>query len=150
MTFIHTTHVGSLPFASFDQGLAVGDAAHLKEDAAAVVRRQRDLGIDIVNEGEYTKGGDWLRYMQNRFGGFADIAATGEKPLIEQGRDREAFSDFYRYASERGTLFFAPGEQMQKIAHHHRRLFAHRGGGLGVGGRGGVAQAEHVLVLHVL
>ena len=52
--------------------------------------------------------------MQDRFGGFADIAATGEKPLIEQGRDREAFSEFYKYASERGTLFFAPGEQMQK------------------------------------
>ena len=68
-TRILTTHVGSLPFPSFDHGLAVGDASHLKEDAAAVVRRQRDLGIDILNEGEYTKGGDWLRYMQNRFGG---------------------------------------------------------------------------------
>ena len=113
-TRILTTHVGSLPFLSLDHGLAVGDASHLKEDAAAVVRRQRDLGIDIVNEGEYTKGGDWLRYMQNRFGGFADIEATGEKPLIEQGKDREAFSEFYKYASERGTLFFAPGEQMQK------------------------------------
>ena len=109
-TRILTTHVGSLPFPSLDQGLAVGDASKLKEDAAGVVQRQRDLGIDVVNEGEYTKGGDWLRYMQDRFGGFADIAATGEKPLIEQGRDREAFSEFYKYASERGTLFFAPGE----------------------------------------
>ena len=36
-TKILTTHVGSLPFASFDQGLAVGDAAHLKEDVAAKV-----------------------------------------------------------------------------------------------------------------
>ena len=113
-TRILTTPVGSLPFPSLDNGLAIGDASRLKEDAAAVVQRQRDLGIDIVNEGEYTKGGDWLRYMQDRFGGFTDIAATGEKPLIEQGRDRETFSEFYKYASERGTLFFAPGEQMQK------------------------------------
>jgi 5-methyltetrahydropteroyltriglutamate--homocysteine methyltransferase len=113
-TRILTTHVGSLPFPSLDAGLAIGDSSRLKEDAAGVVRRQRALGVDIINEGEYTKGGDWLRYMQTRFGGFADIEATGEKPLIEQGKDREAFADFYKYASDRGTLFFAPGEQMQK------------------------------------
>ena len=113
-TRILTTHVGSLPFPSLDAGLAIGDSSRLKEDAAGVVRRQRALGVDIINEGEYTKGGDWLRYMQTRFGGFADIEATGEKPLIEQGKDRDAFADFYKYASDRGTLFFAPGEQMQK------------------------------------
>ncbi len=113
-TRILTTHVGSLPFPTLDAGLANGDSSRLREDAAGVVRRQRALGVDIINEGEYTKGGDWLRYMQNRFSGFADIEATGEKPLIEQGKDREAFADFYQYASERGTLFFAPGEQMQK------------------------------------
>ena len=111
---IQTTHVGSLPFPSFDSGLALGDDTHLREDAAGVVKRQRDLGIDIVNEGEYTKGGDWLRYMQDRFDGFADIETPAEKPLIEQGRDREEFSEFYKHASERGTLFFAPGQQMQK------------------------------------
>ena len=36
------------------------------------------------------------------------------KPLIEQGRDREEFADFYRYASERGTLFYTPGAQIAK------------------------------------
>jgi 5-methyltetrahydropteroyltriglutamate--homocysteine methyltransferase len=111
---ILTTHVGSLPFPTFDSGLAIGDESHLREDVAGVVQRQRDLGLDIINEGEYAKGGDWLRYMQNRFAGFADIETPAEKPLIEQGRDREEFAQFYKYASERGTLFFAPGEQMQK------------------------------------
>ena len=111
---ILTTHVGSLPFPTFESGLAIGDEGNLKRDTADIVLRQRDLGIDIVNEGEYTKGGDWLRYMQNRFGGFSEIESPAEKPLIEQGRDREEFADFYKYASERGTLFFAPGEQMQK------------------------------------
>ena len=111
---ILTTHVGSLPFPTFDSGLAIGDESHLREDVAGVVQRQRDLGLDIINEGEYAKGGDWLRYMQNRFAGFADIETPAEKPLIEQGRDREDFAQFYKYASERGTLFFAPGEQMQK------------------------------------
>ena len=113
-TKILTTHVGSLPFLTLDKGVGAGDETHLQDDVAAVVAKQRAIGIDIVNEGEYAKGGDWLRYMQNRFGGFTEIAAPEGKPLIEQGKDREEFSDFYRYATERGTLFFSPGAQIAK------------------------------------
>jgi 5-methyltetrahydropteroyltriglutamate--homocysteine methyltransferase len=111
---ILTTHVGSLPFLSLDRGVAAGDQTRLKEDVAAIVARQRDIGIDIINEGEYAKGGDWLRYMQNRFGGFTDIAPDDEKPLIERGKDREEFAEFYKYATERGTLFYTPGAQIAK------------------------------------
>jgi 5-methyltetrahydropteroyltriglutamate--homocysteine methyltransferase len=111
---ILTTHVGSLPFLSLDRGVAIGDQTHLTQDVSAIVARQRDIGIDIVNEGEYSKGGDWLRYMQNRFGGFTEIAAGDEKPLIERGKDREEFADFYQYATERGTLFYTPGAQIAK------------------------------------
>jgi 5-methyltetrahydropteroyltriglutamate--homocysteine methyltransferase len=111
---ILTTHVGSLPFLSLDRGVAIGDQTHLTDDVAAIVARQRQIGIDIVNEGEYSKGGDWLRYMQNRFGGFTEIAAGDEKPLIERGKDRDEFADFYKYATERGTLFYAPGAQIAK------------------------------------
>src|SRR5215468_6850116 len=53
---ILTTHVGSLPFLSLDRGVAAGDQTHLDEDVAAIVARQRDIGIDIINEGEYAKG----------------------------------------------------------------------------------------------
>jgi 5-methyltetrahydropteroyltriglutamate--homocysteine methyltransferase len=111
---ILTTHVGSLPFLALDKGIAAGDATHLSDDVAAVVKLQREIGIDLINEGEYAKGGDWLRYMQSRFGGFTDIETPAGKPLIEQGRDREEFADFYRYASERGTLFYTPGAQIAK------------------------------------
>jgi 5-methyltetrahydropteroyltriglutamate--homocysteine methyltransferase len=111
---ILTTHVGSLPFLSPDKGLAVGDETHLAEDVAAIVARQRETGIDVVNEGEFAKGGDWLRYMQTRFGGFTEIDVPEGKPLIEQGKDREEFADFYKYAGERGTLFYTPGAQMAK------------------------------------
>jgi 5-methyltetrahydropteroyltriglutamate--homocysteine methyltransferase len=113
-TKILTTHVGSLPFLALDKGIGAGDETHLADDVAAVVAKQRAIGIDIVNEGEYAKGGDWLRYMQNRFGGFTEIEAPEGKPLIEQGKDREDFADFYRYATERGTLFFSPGAQIAK------------------------------------
>jgi 5-methyltetrahydropteroyltriglutamate--homocysteine methyltransferase len=111
---ILTTHVGSLPFLSLDGGVAAGDQTHLREDVAAIVARQREIGIDVINEGEYSKGGDWLRYMQHRFGGFADVEAPEGKPLIEQGKDREDFADFYKYATERGTLFYTPGAQIAK------------------------------------
>jgi 5-methyltetrahydropteroyltriglutamate--homocysteine methyltransferase len=111
---ILTTHVGSLPFLALDTGVAAGDMTHLDADVTAVVARQRDIGLDVINEGEYAKGGDWLRYMQNRFGGFTDIETPPGKPLIEQGKDREEFADFYRYATERGTLFYAPGAQIAK------------------------------------
>jgi len=111
---ILTTHVGSLPFLSLDKGVAAGDETHLAEDVAAIVAHQRGIGVDLINEGEYSKGGDWLRYMQNRFGGFTDVETPQDKPLIEQGKDREEFADFYRYATERGTLFYAPGAQIAK------------------------------------
>ena len=98
---ILTTHVGSLP---------AGDSVQW------VVARQREAGLDLINEGEYTKGGDWLSYMETRFGGFeARAPEPGAVPLIAQGRDREAFADFYRYATEKGTLFYAPGEQIKRV-----------------------------------
>jgi 5-methyltetrahydropteroyltriglutamate--homocysteine methyltransferase len=36
-------------------------------------------------------------------------------PLIAQGRDREVFAEFYRYAADKGTLFYAPGEQIKRV-----------------------------------
>jgi 5-methyltetrahydropteroyltriglutamate--homocysteine methyltransferase len=111
---ILTTHVGSLPFLSADKGLAAGDDSRLAEDVAAIVAQQRETGIDVINEGEFAKGGDWLRYMQSRFGGFTEIGEFEGKPLIERGKDREEFADFYKYANERGMLFYTPGAQMAK------------------------------------
>jgi 5-methyltetrahydropteroyltriglutamate--homocysteine methyltransferase len=98
---ILTTHVGSLPYEG--------------RDVRWVVQKQRSLGLDLINEGEYTKGGDWLSYVETRFGGFEPREApAGTVPLIAQGKDREAFADFYRYASEKGTLFYSPGEQIKR------------------------------------
>ena len=108
MKRILTTHVGSLPTLDVDADIGVA--------VSAVVRRQREIGLDLINEGEYTKGGDWLSYIEERFGGFEPRPAPpGERALIAQGRDREAFADFYRYATERGTLFYAPGEQIKRV-----------------------------------
>jgi 5-methyltetrahydropteroyltriglutamate--homocysteine methyltransferase len=107
---ILTTHVGSLP-----QPPGLDTDAKRIAAVPAVVARQRAIGLDIVNEGEYTKGGDWLSYVDGRFGGFSERPRKDGKPLILQGKDREQFAEFYEYASGRGTLFYAPGDQMRVV-----------------------------------
>src|SRR5262245_29995598 len=102
---ILTTHVGSLP--------GRGDPSS-EQDVANSVRKvvaaQEEIGLDVVNEGEFTKGGDWLSYIDSRLGGFESREATGI-PVIAQGKDREEFADFYKYAAERGTLFYVAREK---------------------------------------
>jgi 5-methyltetrahydropteroyltriglutamate--homocysteine methyltransferase len=115
---ILTTHVGSLPeHASLDRA-APNYAQTLRAEVAAVVARQREVGLDVINEGEYTKEGDWLSYIDERLGGFEQRPPKSGKPVLLQGRDREEFADFYRYASERGTLFYAPGAQIKPTRPH--------------------------------
>jgi 5-methyltetrahydropteroyltriglutamate--homocysteine methyltransferase len=112
---ILTTHVGALPELSPLDRDAPDYLPKLTDEVGAVVAKQREIGLDVINEGEYTKGGDWLSYAEHRFGGFEQRppAAT---PLIAQGKDREDFADFYRYATERGTLFYMPGRHGRGIA----------------------------------
>jgi 5-methyltetrahydropteroyltriglutamate--homocysteine methyltransferase len=115
---ILTTHVGSLPgLASFDPA-APDYSGKLKAGVADVVRRQLETGLDIVNEGEYTKAGDWLSYVDDRFGGFEPGPPPSGVPVILQGKDREEFSAFYQYATEKGTLFYAASNDIKPKRQH--------------------------------
>ena len=105
---ILTSHVGSLPAPP---GLA-GEAA-----VRDLVDRQLRTGLDIINEGEYTKGGDWLSFADDRFGGFSAGERKGA-PVVTLGKDREEFADFYKWAAERGSLFFEPGDQIKRVRKH--------------------------------
>jgi 5-methyltetrahydropteroyltriglutamate--homocysteine methyltransferase len=116
---ILTTHVGALPRLDGADAPDGADAAALRQAVADVVARQREAGIDVVNEGEYTKGGDWLSYVEARFAGFEVRPPAGGIPVILQGRDREEFADFYRYAAERGTLYYQPGKETKQHARPH-------------------------------
>jgi 5-methyltetrahydropteroyltriglutamate--homocysteine methyltransferase len=109
---ILTTHVGSLPEPD-DAGLDL----HAKINA--LVRQQREVGLDIVNEGECAKGGDWLSYLEARFSGFDQRPPKDGTPLLMRGKDRTEFADFYRYASERGTLYYMPVEQGKRSTRPH-------------------------------
>ena len=115
---ILTTHVGSLPRPDGTDRAGNEDGAALRQQVAGVVAQQRDIGIDVINEGEYAKGGDWLSYVDSRFGGFEARPPAGGTPIILQGRDREEFADFYRHASQRGTLFYEPGGQIKHARPH--------------------------------
>ena len=113
---ILTTHVGSLPGPRYLEDEPDLEAK-LRMDVAEVVGRQRELGIDLINEGEYTKGGDWLSFMDYRFGGYEPRPDEGDKPLLLQGKDRDEFADFYDYASRKGTLFYLEDDRL--IATHY-------------------------------
>ncbi|MFN0303444.1 MAG: cobalamin-independent methionine synthase II family protein [Burkholderiales bacterium] len=111
---ILTTHVGSLPELTQLDRQAPNYEARLREHVGAVVQKQRSIGLDVINEGEYTKEGDWLSYVETRFGGFEARPPTSGKTLVQQGKDREEFAEFYQYATARGTLFYTPGEQIRQ------------------------------------
>ena len=113
---ILTTHVGSLPDP---EGLGRHRGGEVVRGRVEdIVRQQRDAGLDIVNEGEWTKGGDWLSYVEERFSGFEQRPPKG-LPVLLQGKDREEFADFYRYASERGTLYYMPSETSKRSSRPH-------------------------------
>lgn len=103
---ILTTHAGSLPDET------APDESSLRQSVEDVMSRQRHIGLDIINEGEYTKGGDWLSFMDGRIDGCEARPDIDGKMFTTLGKDREEFADFYQYASEKGTLFYSPGEQI--------------------------------------
>ncbi|HEX6997136.1 MAG TPA: cobalamin-independent methionine synthase II family protein [Gammaproteobacteria bacterium] len=96
---ILTTHVGSLvrPDALANGALAglpePEREALLAQAVRDVVRRQLDVGLDIVNDGEYGKS-SWSAYMLERLSGF-EIRSEQPRPLFWLGRDRERFRDFF-------------------------------------------------------
>jgi 5-methyltetrahydropteroyltriglutamate--homocysteine methyltransferase len=108
---ILTTHVGSLirPPALIDHWRAIEDGKHYDEAAfeaclaasvAEVVRQQADVGIDIVSDGEFSKGANWAFYVHKRLTGITVRPATlaeASDPMASMGggRDHQVFSEFY-------------------------------------------------------
>src|SRR6476646_2486692 len=108
---ILTTHVGSLVRPPklieflrkiedrqfYDQ---VAYEACLKESIEEVVRQQADAGIDIVSDGEFSKGRNWAFYVHDRLSGVTTRSLTEDEakdPMasVGGGQDRVAFPEFY-------------------------------------------------------
>jgi len=108
---IQTTHVGSLPGPPDFDAMAQDEEA-LRSAVRWIVDQQRAVGIDIINEGELAKGGDWLSFADSRLGGFEARAVPATGSMLLRGKDRQQFADFYRYATERQTLFFTGDDRI--------------------------------------
>src|ERR1700745_4182261 len=108
---ILTTHVGSLvrppqliQFLHRIEGGPPYDKtayeACLKDAIDTVVRQQAEAGIDIVSDGEFSKGRNWAFYVHDRLSGVSSRPLTPEEakdPMaaVGGGQDRVVFPEFY-------------------------------------------------------
>jgi len=113
---ILTTHVGSLirPHALQEimrakQARQPYDAAAyescLKDAVAEVVRRQGQIGIDVVSDGEFGKSISWAQYALTRLSGFErrSIKTDAANPF-KRGADRTKFAEFYEELDEKQAV----------------------------------------------
>jgi 5-methyltetrahydropteroyltriglutamate--homocysteine methyltransferase len=109
---ILTTHVGSLPrpddltemLMARDHGDPLDPAAfdaRVKQGVAEVVKKQRDTGIDIVNDGEWGKP-DYSTYIKNRLTGF-----EGSPTQQDPSRDMSEFPEFAPFRRGGGLVHIA-------------------------------------------
>ena len=106
---ILVSHAGNLPRPDYINELIDGGknregansgeyAKRLPRAVKEIVDRQIDLGVDIVNDGEYAKAGSYGGYIQDRITGYASVAVDPSRPPKRAGtaeRDRRDFPGFY-------------------------------------------------------
>ena len=130
---ILVTHVGSLirpprlieHLRKIEAGESYDAAAYeatLKDSIDEVVRQQVEAGIDIVSDGEFSKGRNWAFYIHERLSGLTTRPLTPEElkdPMTQAGggNDRKAFPEFYAeydaatgLGKRLGNRFVANGE----------------------------------------
>lgn len=103
---ILTTFVGSLVrppelravLEAREKGEGFDEATYaevLRRSVAEAVRKQAEVGLDIVSDGEYGKS-NWAGYILERVHGFeVRPAPPGEGVYNRIGKDRERFADYY-------------------------------------------------------
>jgi 5-methyltetrahydropteroyltriglutamate--homocysteine methyltransferase len=106
---ILTTHVGSLPrpadlldvVEAKEQGKPIDTKAHAAQLTGAVkdiVRKQVELGIDIIDDGEYGKP-SFVSYVNDRLGGFEVDKAAPRRSSWADSREARSFPEFYAGAN---------------------------------------------------
>jgi 5-methyltetrahydropteroyltriglutamate--homocysteine methyltransferase len=101
---ILTTHVGALP-GPLETWQGNADDSAVGAAVRDVVAAQKAAGTDILNEGELTKGGNWVTFINSRLSGFVGVPAEGTAALLFASVDWKEFKDFYSKALAGGTLF---------------------------------------------
>lgn len=103
---ILTTHAGSLPrpadllamIYSRMNGEPLDEAAfqeRLRGAVKDIVRKQVDLGLDVVDDGEFGKP-SFMTYVNERLGGFAPDPDAPQGSPWATSREAQSFPDFYR------------------------------------------------------
>jgi len=116
---ILTTHVGSLPrppdliamVRAKLRGEAVDPATYskvLKQSVAEIVKKQADLGIDVIDDGECGKP-SFVSYGNERLGGFSPRKGGGGISPWANSREAKTFPEFYQ-------------SQMGSVSSQHARL----------------------------
>ena len=113
-----TTHVGSLirpkelldaaSAAEQDTAPAAAYERVLTRSVAEVVAQQADVGLDVVNDGEFGKS-SWSAYVLERMDGF-EIRPDRPVPMDWLGSDRERFPRFFAESPELGGMTTLPAE----------------------------------------
>src|ERR1700733_3175149 len=101
---ILTTHAGSLPRPPdlldlvqgggakvFDQD---GNAERLREAVDGIVHKQIDLGIDVIDDGEFGKP-SFVSYINERLGGYEVDTVAGPRNQWMTSREGLSFPEFY-------------------------------------------------------
>jgi 5-methyltetrahydropteroyltriglutamate--homocysteine methyltransferase len=91
---ILTTHIGSLPrpaalldaLTNPEVEPATRDTV-LRENVETVVKRQADVGLDIIDDGEFSKPG-FIHYINERLGGF-EVGEIGGNPFAGSREHRD-------------------------------------------------------------
>jgi len=120
---IRTSHVGRLPPPKGWEhtparlaGAEITDpaviAAQVTPAIAETVKRQVEVGIDCIGDGEFWTARSLAHYTAHFSGIEARPVAPGEPPTTRHStRERDEFPDFYADCDIAGTLFLVPGEK---------------------------------------
>jgi 5-methyltetrahydropteroyltriglutamate--homocysteine methyltransferase len=142
---ILVSHAGNLPRPEYIDRLVDGGRAReassrteyhdqLPRAVNEIVDRQIELGVDVVNDGEYAKAGSYGGYMQERVAGYSAVPADPARKPKRGGaaeRDRRAFPGFYAsglwFSGSGGPIrpgFATPGEVRQSASREMRACTA--------------------------
>src|SRR5262249_18658654 len=122
-TRIRTSHVGRLPppkgWEDIPARLANAEvidsgeiASHVVPAIAETVKKQVEIGIDCINDGEFWTARSLVHYAAHFTGLEARPVKLGEPPTTRHStRERDEFRDFYADMDKLGTLFFVLGEK---------------------------------------
>jgi 5-methyltetrahydropteroyltriglutamate--homocysteine methyltransferase len=120
---ILTTHAGSLPrppdILAMLESRAAGrlseqgaHAARLREAVEQIVRKQVDLGVDVIDDGELSKPG-FIHYVNERLAGFEPSREAPARSTWARSREVQSFPEFYDWF---GRVLPSPGATAAHLA----------------------------------